>query len=125
MGSRRCRRFIKKSYDLKIEVNELNLRGKQKRYLRSQAHTMRPLFQIGKDGIDQKWIKQVNDALEKRELIKVNILNNCLLEVDEVKEYIEANSNIQVVQTIGHTLVLFKQSSKKNNRSYSIEVAKI
>ncbi|WP_290033773.1 ribosome assembly RNA-binding protein YhbY [Ligilactobacillus cholophilus] len=103
----------------------MNLRGKQKRYLRSQAHTMRPLFQIGKDGIDQKWIKQVNDALEKRELIKVNILNNCLLEVDEVKEYIEANSNIQVVQTIGHTLVLFKQSSKKNNRSYSIEVAKI
>ncbi|MGX5377364.1 ribosome assembly RNA-binding protein YhbY [Ligilactobacillus sp. LYQ135] len=103
----------------------MKLRGKQKRYLRSQAHQMRPIFQIGKDGIDQKWLGQVTNALEKRELMKVNILNNSLLEPAEVQAFIEENSRIQVVQVIGHTLVLFKQASKKEHRTYSSEVAKI
>ena len=86
---------------------------------------MRPLFQIGKDGIDNEWLKQVKNALEKRELIKVNILNNSLLETDEVQEYIEQNSDIQVVQVIGHTLVLFKRAQKPEHRHYSEEVARI
>ena len=86
---------------------------------------MRPLFQIGKDGIDKEWLKQVKNALEKRELIKVNILNNLLLETDEVQEYIEQNSDIQVVQVIGHTLVLFKRAQKPEHRHYSEEVARI
>lgn len=103
----------------------MKLRGKQKRYLRSQAHSMRPLFQIGKDGVDSEWLKQVDNALEKRELIKVNILNNSLMETDEVQLFIEKNSNIQVVQIIGHTLVLFKRSQKPEHRHYSVEVAKI
>lgn len=103
----------------------MKLRGKQKRYLRSQAHQMRPIFQIGKDGIDQNWLDQVTNALEKRELMKVNILNNSLLEPAEVQAFIEENSKIQVVQVIGHTLVLFKQASKKEHRTYSNEVAKI
>ncbi len=103
----------------------MKLRGKQKRYLRSQAHSMRPFFQIGKDGIDKEWLKQVKNALEKRELIKVNILNNSLLETDEVQEYIEQNSDIQVVQVIGHTLVLFKRAQKPEHRHYSEEVARI
>ena len=103
----------------------MKLLEKQKRYLRSQAHSMRPLFQIGKDGIDKEWLKQVKNALEKRELIKVNILNNSLLETDEVQEYIEQNSDIQVVQVIGHTLVLFKRAQKPEHRHYSEEVARI
>ena len=86
---------------------------------------MRPLFQIGKDGIDKEWLKQVKNALEKRELIKVNILNNSLLETDEVQEYIEQNSDIQVVQVIGHTLVLFKRAQKPEHRHYSKEDARI
>ena len=103
----------------------MNLRGKQKRYLRSQAHAMKPIFQIGKDGVDKKWLTQVKVAIEKRELIKINILNNSLLEPSDVQEYVESNSRIQVVQVIGHTLVLFKRADKKENRSYSNEVVKI
>ena len=74
---------------------------------------------------DKEWLKQVKNALEKRELIKVNILNNSLLETDEVQEYIEQNSDIQVVQVIGHTLVLFKRAQKPEHRHYSEEVARI
>lgn len=103
----------------------MKLRGKQKRYLRSRAHSMRSLFQIGKDGVNDEWLKQINNALEKRELIKINILNNSLTEPDEVQTFIEENSDIQVVQIIGHTLVLFKRAQKPEHRYYSVEVAKI
>lgn len=103
----------------------MKLRGKQKSFLRSQAHSMKPIFQIGKEGINQQWLNEVSDALEKRELIKVNILNNSLLEPAEVEEYIQENSNIQVIQKIGHVLVLFKRSNNKNYREISNQVAKI
>lgn len=103
----------------------MKLRGKQKRYLRSQAHSMRPLFQIGKDGVSFEWLNQVNNALEKRELMKISILNNSLMEPDEVQMFIEKNSNIQIVQVIGHTLVLFKRAQKPQHRCYSVEVSKI
>lgn len=103
----------------------MKLKGKQKRYLRSQAHGMRPLFQVGKEGLTSNWLKQVEDAIEKRELLKINVLQNAIVEDEEVIEYIEDNSKIQVVQKIGHVLVLFKQANKRENRSYSLEAAKM
>ncbi|MCR1900524.1 ribosome assembly RNA-binding protein YhbY [Ligilactobacillus apodemi] len=103
----------------------MQLKGKQKRYLRAQAHDMRPLFQVGKEGLSANWLAQIEDAIEKRELFKVNILQNALVEDEEVIAFIEENTDIQVVQKIGHVLVLFKQANKKDNRSHSLEVAKL
>ncbi|QIL51006.1 ribosome assembly RNA-binding protein YhbY [Weissella coleopterorum] len=103
----------------------IELRGKQKRYLRASAHAMNPLFSVGKQGLTENWLEQLGSAMEKRELFKVNILNNSDVTVDEVKAFIEANSSIQVVQTIGHTLVLFDQAHDPKNRSYSVNVQKI
>ena len=84
----------------------MKLRGKQKRYLRSEAHHLKPIFQIGKDGLSEVWLDEVLKALDKRELLKVNILQNSLVEVEDVKEFIENNSDAQVIQTIGNVLVL-------------------
>ena len=103
----------------------MKLKGKQKRYLRAQAHGMRPLFQVRKEGLSANWLAQIEDAIEKRELFKVNILQNALVEDEEVIAFIEDNTNIQVVQKIGHVLVLFKQADKRDNRSYSLEVTKL
>ena len=103
----------------------MKLKGKQKRYLRAQAHGMRQLFQVGKEGLSANWLAQIEDAIEKRELFKVNILQNALVEDEEVIAFIEDNTNIQVVQKIGHVLVLFKQADKRDNRSYSLEVTKL
>lgn len=103
----------------------MKLKGKQKRYLRVQAHGMRPLFQVGKEGLSANWLAQIEDAIEKRELFKVNILQNALVEDEEVIAFIEDNTDIQVVQKIGHVLVLFKQADKRDNRSYSLEVTKL
>ncbi|KHF31277.1 RNA-binding protein [Anoxybacillus sp. BCO1] len=53
------------------------LTGKQKRFLRSLAHHLTPIFQVGKGGVNDNMIKQIADALEARELIKVSVLKNC------------------------------------------------
>ncbi len=101
------------------------LRGKQKRFLRSKAHNLRPLFQIGKEGLSENWLENVNDAIEKRELLKVTILQNSLVSTDEVSEFVEKHSAITVVQKIGHVLVLYKKSADKENREISAEVEQI
>lgn len=86
---------------------------------------MRPLFSIGKQGLTQNWLDQLDDAINKRELFKVNILANSDVEVADLREFIEENTDIQVVQTIGHTLVLFGESRDKDLRDYSVKVQKI
>ena len=103
----------------------MKLRGKQKRYLRSEAHHLKPIFQIGKDGLSEVWLDEVLKALDKRELLKVNILQNSLVEVEEVKEFIENNSDAQVIQTIGNVLVLFKKYGKAENQKISVKVAEL
>lgn len=103
----------------------MKLRGKQKRYLRSEAHHLEPIFQIGKDGLSEVWLDEVLKALDKRELLKVNILQNSLVEVEDVKEFIENNSDAQVIQTIGNVLVLFKKSDKAENQKISVKVAEL
>ena len=52
----------------------MNLTGKQKRFLRSKAHHLNPIFQIGKGGVNDAMLVQIGEALEKRELIKVSLL---------------------------------------------------
>lgn len=86
------------------------MRGKQKRYLRSLANTMKPIFQVGKFGVNENLIKQVDDALEKRELIKINILQNCLEDKDDIAVEIARETRAFVVQIIGSTIVLYRES---------------
>ena len=54
----------------------MHLRGKQKRFLRAQANHLQPLFSVGKNGLTPAWLAQLSGALDKRELIKVSILQN-------------------------------------------------
>lgn len=103
----------------------MKLRGKQKRFLRANAQHLRPMFAVGKNGLTPSWLDQLSGALDKRELIKVNILQNADVDTDEVRDYIETQTDIQVVQIIGRVLVLFKVSQEKELRQLSDQVAKI
>ncbi|WP_461239473.1 ribosome assembly RNA-binding protein YhbY [Paucilactobacillus sp. N302-9] len=103
----------------------MKLRGKQKRFLRANAQHLRPMFAVGKNGLTPNWLDQLSGALDKRELIKVNILQNADVDTDEVRDYIETQTDIQVVQIIGRVLVLFKVSQEKELRQLSDQVAKI
>lgn len=103
----------------------MELRGKQKRFLRSQAHHLSPLFQIGKGGLNEAMITQIEEALEKRELIKINLLQNTDEIATDVAATLEKEINCDVVQIIGRVLVLFKPSSKAANQKLSIDVRKL
>ena len=103
----------------------MKLRGKQKRFLRAQANHLQPIFAVGKEGLTQNWVDQLDGALDRRELIKVNILQNSDVTPKEVQHFIESQTEIQVVQIICRVLVLFKVSANKDARELSSRVKKI
>lgn len=88
------------------------LTGKQKRFLRSKAHHVKPIFQVGKIGVNDNMLVQINEALEKRELIKVSILQNCLDDKDTIAEQIQEGTGAEIVQIIGNNIVLYKESEE-------------
>ncbi len=89
------------------------LTGKQKKYLRSEAHHLNAIFQIGKDGVHSKQIDGINEALESQELIKVKLLDTCPINVKTAALEISVQAKCDVVQIIGHTITLYKKSKKE------------
>ena len=96
------------------------LKGKQKRQLRTLAHHLTPIFQVGKSGVNSEMFQGIRDALEKRELLKVSILQNCEEDKDEVAKVLSERTSSELVQVIGHTIVLYKQSSKEKYRKIEL-----
>lgn len=86
------------------------LTGKQKRFLRAKANRLKPIFQVGKGGVNENMIEQIAEALEKRELIKISILQNCLEDKNEVAEALSEGADAELVQVIGSQIVLYKES---------------
>lgn len=86
------------------------LTGKQKRFLRAKAHHLNPIFQVGKGGVNENMITQISDVLEARELIKISILQNCDEDRDTVAEQLSKGARAELVQVIGNTIVLYKES---------------
>lgn len=86
------------------------LTGKQKRYLRSMAHHLDPLFQVGKGGSNDHLIRHISEAIEKRELLKVSVLNNCIEDPREIAAELAKGAKAELVQVIGKTIVLYKES---------------
>ncbi|MFD0962209.1 ribosome assembly RNA-binding protein YhbY [Paenibacillus chungangensis] len=86
------------------------LTGKQKRFLRSEAHHLQPIFQVGKGGTNDHLVRHIEEALEVRELIKVSVLNNCLDDPKEIGAEVAEAAGAELVQVIGKTIVLYKES---------------
>lgn len=99
------------------------LTGKQKHYLRSKGQTMKPLFRVGKNAITPEFIAQVDEALAKRELIKVSLLPAAEVLLDEaLTSLTNALPSIMVAQTIGKTALLYRPAEKEKNQHISAEV---
>ena len=89
------------------------LTSKQRAKLRSQANDMETILQVGKEGIGDTLIKQVDDALTAREMIKIRVLNNQELSSREIADQISEKVECDVVQVIGTRIVLFRRNPKK------------
>lgn len=86
------------------------LTGKQRAKLRKEANGISALYQIGKDGVTENVLKQLDDALEARELIKVHVLDSALLDTRETADGIAEQLKADTVQTIGSRFVLYRRS---------------
>jgi len=86
--------------------------SKERAHFRSMANTMQPIFQIGKNGVSDNTIKQIDDALEARELIKITVLETSGEDVREVAHEIAREVGAEVIQVIGSKFVLYRKSKK-------------
>ncbi|MCM1226582.1 MAG: YhbY family RNA-binding protein [Clostridium sp.] len=89
------------------------LSSKQRAALRGMASAMDTIFQVGKGGISDELVSQVSNALRKRELIKLRVLDNSMYSAREAAEEIAEKTDADVVQVIGSRFVLFKRNPKE------------
>ena len=91
--------------------------SKQRAYLKSLAMTMDPIFQIGKGSLTPENTSAIAEALAVRELIKINVLQNCMDDPKELARTLAERTHSQVVQVIGKKIVLYKERQEKNRTS--------
>jgi len=89
------------------------LTSKQRAYLRGIASTYETIFQVGKGGVTEAMCKDIAEALRKRELIKLRVLENSGWTARQAAETIADFTGADVVQVIGSKFVLFKRNDKE------------
>ena len=99
------------------------LTSKQRAQLRGLANSIDTILIVGKDGIGENMLKQANDALEARELIKGRVLENALMTPREVAEQLAPLTRSEVVQVIGTKFVLYRPSHRKDKKDKIVLVA--
>ena len=90
--------------------------SKQRAFLRSIAAGEDTIFQLGKEGISDNFVKQLDLALEKREIIKFKVLDTALLDVRQAAEELAQATRSNLVQVIGKKIVLYRPASKPEAR---------
>jgi RNA-binding protein len=85
------------------------LTAKQRAHLKSLAHPLKPILQIGKEGVTHAVIQSVTDALHNRELLKVKVLESAPDEARAIAAVLGDLADVLVVQVIGRTVVLYRR----------------
>jgi len=91
------------------------LTSKQRAKLRGMANTIDAVVRIGKEGITERVLKQIDEALSARELIKIALEKNCEIEPKQAIAHICEKLNAEPVQVIGRKIVIYRMS-KENPR---------
>lgn len=86
--------------------------SKQRAYLRALSNRLEAIFQIGKNGLNDNLIKQVDDALEARELIKLSVLETAPEDIYSLANALAMNTNSTLVQIVGNRMILYRPKKK-------------
>ena len=89
---------------------------KQRAYLRGLANKENAIFQIGKGGLNEEIIKELDIVLEKRELIKVTVLETAFMSARGACEAVCEEIGAEPVQCIGSKFVIYRRAKGKENR---------
>ena len=92
-------------------MSEQNWTSSERRYLKSQAHHLKPVMQIGKEGVSSGFLVELDQQLDIHELMKLRVLNNCEFDIKSLTEGVEG-SGAAVIQKVGHVLTVFRQRKK-------------
>lgn len=88
--------------------------SKERAELRSRAHHLEPIINIGKESLTPEVTAAINEALEARELIKVGVLKNCFDDPKELAQIAADRTHSEVVQVMGKKITLYKYNKKKH-----------
>ncbi len=91
----------------------LSLTGKQRRYLRQLAHPMKPIINIGKNGLTETLYEQIDSCLLQHELIKIKVLESCPVDKKECSQEISDRTQSHIAQLIGRTIVLYREKPEE------------
>ncbi len=94
------------------------LNSRQRAQLRGMANDFETILQVGKMGISENTVKQVSDALEARELIKMSVLETCPITSREAADELAQRVKADVVQVIGRKFILYRES--KDNKTIKL-----
>lgn len=86
------------------------MNSKQRAYLRKLAQTMDPILHIGKSSVTPEFTEAIDEALEARELIKINVLKNCFDDVKSLSTILADRTQSEVVHVMGRKIVLYRAS---------------
>lgn len=87
--------------------------SKERSYLKGLAMTMDCILSLGKASLTPEFTESVAEAIKKRELIKINVLKNCLDDPREIAATLAERTHSEVVQVIGRKIVLYKRNNEK------------
>ncbi len=96
------------------------MNSKDRAYLRGLANTIESIFQVGKLGINDNLIKQVDDALEARELIKLTVLETAPSDAKDIAIELANNTNSIVVQVMGRKITLYRKRIKDSKININV-----
>lgn len=87
--------------------------GRERAAFRKQANTLEPIFQIGKGDIGDAMIDAIDVALQKRELIKLAVLETSGLTARDAAEALSVATGAEVIQCIGRRFVLYRKREER------------
>ena len=95
------------------------LTSAQRKWLRGQAHALKPIVQIGKQGLTEGTIRQVDEALDAHELIKVQAVVP-REEKEEIATRLASEVEAEVAGRIGHVIILYREHPDPEERVYEL-----
>lgn len=85
------------------------LTSRQRAHLRALAHPLKPILQVGAEGVSDPFLRSLEEAFHTRELLKIRVLESAPLDARAVGDHLQATlDGVQVPQTIGRTVVLYR-----------------
>lgn len=99
------------------------MNSKERAFLKKLANNENAILQIGKLSVTPEVVLSIDEALEKRELIKISILDNCMDDMKDISQKISERTHSEIVMVIGRKIVLYRES--KNFKKIDLKKLKL